>query len=277
MRSLLLFLSALLLSLLSAASQTPTPSLAPAALAAINSPPSATAPPTVTVPPYRPDSEFTPNTPLLSLDLPVISMAKPSIASFSLNLPPQICTPGFTAYATPGLDGYVPAGACNALWVYFLNFAAAIAFSILFGILTIAQLCQAVMYRNGFCWVIIMAALWETGAYAFRALGSKNQQSSGITTVAQILVLIAPICECQATKQLILPFLTFSSQGSMPSHTRSSPALSASICPIAKSGSFRLPSLLLSLLPWILFPSSFSVSTGEWPAQAQVRTHKIRA
>ncbi|KAK3620054.1 hypothetical protein LTR56_023637 [Elasticomyces elasticus] len=38
-----------------------------------------------------------------------------------------------------------------------------------------------------------MAALWETIAYAFRALGSKNQQSSGIATVAQILVLVAPI------------------------------------------------------------------------------------
>ncbi|KAK3650392.1 hypothetical protein LTR56_006371 [Elasticomyces elasticus] len=52
---------------------------------------------------------------------------------------------------------------------------------------------QAILYRNGFCWVIIMAALWETIAYAFRALGSKNQQSSGIATVAQILVLVAPI------------------------------------------------------------------------------------
>lgn len=40
-----------------------------------------------------------------------------------------------------------------------------------------------------------MAALWETGAYVFRALGAKDQQSSGIATVAQILVLVAPICE----------------------------------------------------------------------------------
>jgi hypothetical protein len=211
MRYSLLFFSTLVLPLLSAASPTPTHSLALAARAAINSPPSATAPPTVTAPPSRRNGDFTPNIPPLSLDLPVISIAKPSIASFSLNLPPQTCTPGFTAYATPGLDGYVPADACNALWVYFPNFAAAVAFSILFGILTIAQLCQAVLYRNGFCWVIIMAALWETGAYAFRALGSKNQQSSGIATVAQILVLVAPICECQAAKQLSLLFLTFSS------------------------------------------------------------------
>ncbi|KAF1364336.1 hypothetical protein EJ07DRAFT_151625 [Lizonia empirigonia] len=122
-----------------------------------------------------------------------MSIANPSIPSLSLDLPPQTCTPGFKSYTTPGLDGYVPADACNALWVYFPNFAAAVAFSILFGILTIAHLGQAVLYRNGFCWALIMAALWETGAYAFRALGSKNQQSSGIATVAQILVLVAPI------------------------------------------------------------------------------------
>lgn len=40
-----------------------------------------------------------------------------------------------------------------------------------------------------------MAALWETGAYIFRALGAKAQQSSGIATAAQILVLVAPICK----------------------------------------------------------------------------------
>ncbi|KAF2744737.1 hypothetical protein M011DRAFT_520762 [Sporormia fimetaria CBS 119925] len=155
--------------------------------AAITSPPSATAPPS------RRDADFELSLPPLSLDIPTVSIAQPSIASFTLNLPPQTCTPGFSAYANPGVDGHVPADACNALWLYFPNFAAAVAFSILFGILTIAHLGQAVMCRNGFCWVIIMAALWETGAYVFRTLGSKNQQSSGIAIVAQILVLVAPI------------------------------------------------------------------------------------
>ncbi|KAF1834463.1 hypothetical protein BDW02DRAFT_639283 [Decorospora gaudefroyi] len=154
-------------------------------IAAITSAPSATAPPS------RRDDKFAPSIPPLSLDLP--TFAKPSIKSFSLDLPPQTCTPGFTSYATPDPNGYVPADACNALWVYFPNFAAAVAFSILFGMLTIAHVGQAILYRNGFCWVIIMAALWETGAYAFRALGSKDQQSSGIALVAQILVLVAPI------------------------------------------------------------------------------------
>ena len=273
MRFSLPLLSALLLPLLRAASSTPTPTPSPAhpARAAITSPPSATAPPS------RRGDNFDPSIAPISLNLPSISIAKPSIPSLSLDLPPETCTPGFISYATPGLDGYVPADACNALWVYFPNFAAAVAFSNLFGILTIAQLAQAVLYRNGFCWVIIMAALWETGAYAFRALGSKNQQSSGIATVAQILVLVAPICECQAERQLSLPFLISSFQGSTPSHTWSSPAWSTSTRPLARYGSSRLPASLSSSLPSTLFPSSFSSSAVEWPVQAQVRNYRKRA
>ena len=183
--------ASLLLPFLAAASPTRTPLPSPAlpVRAAITPPPFATAPAII-----RRDNNFDPSIPPLSLDLPTVSVAEPSIPPLSLNLPPETCTPGFSSYATPGVDGHVPADACNALWVYFPNFAAAVAFSILFGVLTIAHLVQAIVYRNGFCWVIIMAALWETGAYAFRALGSKNQQSSGIATVAQILVLVAPIC-----------------------------------------------------------------------------------
>lgn len=200
-------LSALLLPPLSTASSAPTTSPALMVQATIIRQISATTPPS------RRDDKFAPSIPPLSLDLPTISIAKPSIASFSLNLPPNTCTPGFSSYATPGVDGYVPAEACNALWVYFPSFATAVAFSILFGILTILHLGQAIRYHNGFCWVIIMASSWETGAYAFRALGSKNQQSSGMATVAQILVLVAPICECQAERQLSLLSLTSSSRG----------------------------------------------------------------
>ncbi|KAF3047194.1 hypothetical protein E8E12_011603 [Didymella heteroderae] len=186
MRHLLSLLSALLLPLLTAASSTAIQFTVLPARSAI-------APPSVTIPPSRRERNFEPSIPPLTIDVPTISIAKPSIASFSLDLPPQTCTPGFSSYATPGPNGYVPAGACNALWVYFPSFASAIAFSVLFGIITIAHLCQAVLYRNNFCWVIIMASLWETGAYAFRALGSEDQQSSGIALVAQILVLVAPI------------------------------------------------------------------------------------
>lgn len=196
MRVSLSVLSTLLLPLLSTASPSPKPTPALPARAAI------TSPPTAITPLVRRDDKFTPNIPPLSLDLPTISIAKPSIPSLSLDLPVQTCTPGHSTYATPGVDGYVPAGSCNAMWVYFPNFAAAVAFSVLFGVLTLAHLGQAVQYHNGFCWVVSMASLWETGAYLFRALGSKDQQSSGIALVAQMLVLVAPICKSQLKDNL---------------------------------------------------------------------------
>ncbi|KAI5200846.1 hypothetical protein E4T38_06317 [Aureobasidium subglaciale] len=108
-------------------------------------------------------------------------------------IPPKTCTPGWLQL-NPGPEGQVPADACNALWVYFPNFAAAVAFATLFGMLTIVHISQAIIYRTAFCLITIMASLWETGANAFRALGPKDQQSSGITTIARILVLVAPIC-----------------------------------------------------------------------------------
>jgi hypothetical protein len=190
MRFSLSLLGALLLVTITAASPTPTwPS------ASITRAPS-TAPPYATTSPARLDDKDKP----ASLGIYQVYYSKPEITPFSLSLsldlPAQTCTPGNNAYATPGLNGHVPAEACNANWLYFPNFAIAIAFSVLFGVLTIVHLCQAVVYRNSFCWIIVMAALWETGAYAFRAVGSRFQQSSGIATVAQILVLVAPICEC---------------------------------------------------------------------------------
>lgn len=71
-----------------------------------------------------------------------------------------------------------------------------------------------------------MAALWETGAYVSRALGAKDQQSSGIATVAQILVLVAPICECCEPSEaearrwhFLLRSITDIPQGSTLMHT----------------------------------------------------------
>lgn len=155
-----------------------------------------------------------------------VSITPVSIPSLSLHLPVNTCTPGATSYATPASHGYVPAEACNALWQYSPSFATAIIFSVLFGALAIAHLAQALVYRNGFCWVVIMAALWETGAYVSRALGAKDQQSSGTATVAQILVLVAPICECCEPSEakdrrwhFLLRNITDIPQGSTLTHT----------------------------------------------------------
>lgn len=239
MRCSFSLVGALLLPVLSVASPTPILSLVVPTQAVITSPPGSIALPA------RRDDVFQPSIPPLSLDLPKISIAEPSIPSLSLDLPPETCTPGFSAYATPGNDGYVPVEACNALWSYFPNFAATIVFSILFGILTIAHLCQAVFYRNRYCWVIVMASLWESGAYASRALGSKDQQSTGIALIAQILVLVAPICKYCSEWQSKFANLT-SCQGSTLLHIWSSPALFTSTRRPEKFGSSPLQVSLYS-------------------------------
>ncbi|ETN41095.1 uncharacterized protein HMPREF1541_03030 [Cyphellophora europaea CBS 101466] len=120
-----------------------------------------------------------------------VSITPVSIKSFSLSLdlPSSTCTQTIE----PDRNGYVPPGTCGALWAYYPSFAAAVAFAVLFGALLIAHLGQAILYKKGFCWVITMASLWEFGSYGFRAAGSKNQQSNALATLAQILVLLAPI------------------------------------------------------------------------------------
>ncbi|KAF2171096.1 hypothetical protein M409DRAFT_19067 [Zasmidium cellare ATCC 36951] len=120
----------------------------------------------------------------LSLDLPTLSLP-----SLSLDLPTPTCTPTIQ----PDKNGYVPPGSCDALWQYSPSFAAATAFAVLFGILLIAHIVQAIYHRVGYTWVIIMAVSWEAASYGSRAAASLNQQSDGLATTSQLLVLVAPV------------------------------------------------------------------------------------
>lgn len=215
-------LSALLLPLLTVASPTPTPTPTPASVATLTQH-AISSLPIATPPPERREAQYAPE---ISIPPVVIPSRTPYSRKPYTRKPYtriETCTPGFSAYATPGVDGYAPPGSCNAMWPYFPNFAAAVAFSVMFGVLTLVHIGQATAYRNGFCWVVIMAGLWETGAYAFRALGSKDQQSSGIALVSQILVLVGPVCKCLTQRQSHLLSLT-SLQGSMPLPTWFLPA-----------------------------------------------------
>jgi len=94
---------------------------------------------------------------------------------------------------TPDKYGYVPPEACNAQWAYSPSFSAAIAFSVLFGILTVAQTALAIIYRKGFCWVMIMATAWELTGFVTRALAAHNQQSVGLSFASNIFFLLAPL------------------------------------------------------------------------------------
>src|ERR1700760_234623 len=52
--------------------------------------------------------------------------------------------------ATPGKNGYVPPDACNSYWNYDPSFGASIFMAVLFGILSLAHIVQAIVYKKGF-------------------------------------------------------------------------------------------------------------------------------
>jgi len=95
----------------------------------------------------------------------------------------------------PDENGYLPPGTCGALWAYYPSFNAAVAFASLFGLLTGVHIWQAALYKKPFCWVIIMAAMWETVAFTMRAASAKQQQNTGILLVFQGFILLAPLCK----------------------------------------------------------------------------------
>ncbi|KAH8879439.1 hypothetical protein GQ53DRAFT_738679 [Thozetella sp. PMI_491] len=94
---------------------------------------------------------------------------------------------------TPDANGYLPPGTCHALWPYYPNFSAAVAFTILYAVVTAVHIWQAITTRKQFCWVLVMASIWETCGFMFRAISSRYQQNTGIYLVFQVFVLLAPL------------------------------------------------------------------------------------
>ncbi|OQE39246.1 hypothetical protein PENCOP_c007G07880 [Penicillium coprophilum] len=109
--------------------------------------------------------------------------------TLSLDLPTDTCTPTIS----PDKNGWVPPSECNALYLYYPSFGAAVAAAVIFALLTMAHFVQATMYAAGFAWVILMGVSWETVAYAVRAFSTRNQQNETVATVAQMFVLLAPL------------------------------------------------------------------------------------
>ncbi|OTB00507.1 hypothetical protein M426DRAFT_33304, partial [Hypoxylon sp. CI-4A] len=105
----------------------------------------------------------------------------------------DIAIPTCVQTMEPDANGYLPPGTCNALWDYYPSFSAALALTILFGLLAVTHLYQAIAYRKKFCWVIVMASFWETMAYLFRTVSTRYQQNTGIYLVFQILILLSPL------------------------------------------------------------------------------------
>jgi hypothetical protein len=96
--------------------------------------------------------------------------------------------------AVPGKYGYVPRDACNSNYTYYPNFAAAVAMSILFGIVFLGHLIQTVVYKKRYTWVLLMMLLWEVLSFILRAIGAHNQQNLGFVVGYTLLFLLAPLC-----------------------------------------------------------------------------------
>ncbi|TQB73133.1 hypothetical protein MPDQ_006050 [Monascus purpureus] len=93
----------------------------------------------------------------------------------------------------PGKDGYLPPYSCDALQNYVLSFGAAVLFTVLFGLITGVHIVQAFIYKKRFCWVIIMASIWELAALILRVFLSKHQNNENYYTSNFLLMLLAPL------------------------------------------------------------------------------------
>ncbi|RAH41681.1 RTA1 domain-containing protein [Aspergillus brunneoviolaceus CBS 621.78] len=126
--------------------------------------------------------------PHITIDVPTISI-KPFSLSLSLDLPSNTCTPT----VSPDANGYVPPDQCNALYQYYPSFGAALAFSVLFGILMVTQFVQATIHKAGFVWVILMSAIGECVGFITRTLSTRSQQDTTLATITQLFILLSPL------------------------------------------------------------------------------------
>ncbi|KAH7410839.1 RTA1 like protein-domain-containing protein [Cadophora sp. MPI-SDFR-AT-0126] len=95
---------------------------------------------------------------------------------------------------TPDKNGYVPEWACDSNYMYYPSFAAAIVFSVAFGICLFIHIFQAFHYsKKKLCWVLVMGVAWEFASFSLRSAGTRNQQSVPLAFASQILVLLAPM------------------------------------------------------------------------------------
>ncbi|KAH8888527.1 hypothetical protein GQ53DRAFT_795708 [Thozetella sp. PMI_491] len=95
--------------------------------------------------------------------------------------------------AIPGQYGNVPIDACNSNWNFDPQFVPAVAVSVMFGLLTLGHIVEAVVYKKRYAWVVCMGGIWETVAFVLGALGAHDQQNATFAIGHQLLFLLAPL------------------------------------------------------------------------------------
>ncbi|KAF2839778.1 hypothetical protein M501DRAFT_1050376 [Patellaria atrata CBS 101060] len=94
---------------------------------------------------------------------------------------------------TPGPHGEVPVDACNSRYLATPSFSWAVVFLVIFAILTVAQIAQAIIFRKRFAWVMIMGVSWLLASFVTRTLGTRDQQNQGLAIISQLFLLLAPL------------------------------------------------------------------------------------
>lgn len=78
----------------------------------------------------------------------------------------------------------------HTLWNFCPSTAAAILFTILFALVTLAHLGQAILYRKTYCWVIVGSGLVQTVNYIFRIVSINNPNTLWPYAAWFVLILV---------------------------------------------------------------------------------------
>lgn len=105
--------------------------------------------------------------------------------------------------ATPDKNGHRPPGSCDAFYSYYPSFAAAVALTLCFAVVTAGHFFLAFYHKKGFSWVLIMGSAWEFLSFGARAYSTKHQDKKGPFSISFMLFTLAPLCKC--FKLSILP------------------------------------------------------------------------
>lgn len=79
----------------------------------------------------------------------------------------------------------------DSIWDFCANLPAAILFTVLFGLTTIAHIAQAVIYKKIYSTVIILAGATQAAAYALRSLSIANPSNETFYTLWFILLMVS--------------------------------------------------------------------------------------
>ncbi|KAF7959940.1 hypothetical protein EAE96_001543 [Botrytis aclada] len=95
---------------------------------------------------------------------------------------------------TPDKKGYLPPGTCNALYDYYPSSILAVVFAAIFGVLTLAHIIQAFVYKKAHSFFIVSASIWGFTALILRVVSTYNQQDNTLELMSSIFALtISPL------------------------------------------------------------------------------------